>query len=61
VKKWPIPTTVTALRDSLGLCNYYSTYVRMLADLAASLKEKLKLPQDLGKAGNKHFVTWIDD
>ena len=52
VQLWEPPTTIIALRAFLGLCNYYSGYVRMYADLAASLQEKLKLPKEQTKAGS---------
>lgn len=58
VQLWEPPTTVTALRGFLGLCNYYSGYVRMYADLAAPLQEKLKLPKEQTKAGSKTKITW---
>ena len=58
VQLWEPPTTITALRAFLGLCNYYSGYVRMYADLAAPLQEKLKLPKEQTKAGSKTRVTW---
>ena len=51
VQQWQLPTTVTALRAFLGLCNYYAGYVRMFAELAAPLMEKLK-------AGSKHQLDW---
>ena len=58
VQLWEPPTTVTALRAFLGLCNYYSGYIHMYADLAAPLQEKLKLPKEQTKAGSKAKVTW---
>ena len=58
VQRWTPPPTVTALRAFLGLCNYYAAYVRMFAEYAAPLQEKLKLPRELGKAGSKHKLDW---
>lgn len=58
VQFWEPPTTITALRGFLGLCNYYSGYIKMYADLAAPLQEKLKLPKEQTKAGSKTRVTW---
>ena len=52
---------MTALRAFLGLCNYYAAYVRMFAELAAPLQEKLKLPRELGKAGSKHKLEWTQE
>ena len=47
VQKWQIPQNVSSLRAFLGMCNYYSGYVRMFAEFAAPLQEKLKLPREL--------------
>ena len=58
VQQWQLPPTVTALPAFLGVCNYYAGYVRMFADLAAQLMEKLKLPKELTKAGSKHKLDW---
>ena len=58
VQHWAPPPTVTAMRGFLGLCNYYSHYVRMFAEYAAPLQDKLKLPRELGKAGSKHKLKW---
>ena len=58
VQQWKTPPTVTALRAFLGLCNYYAAYVRMFAEFAAPLQEKLKLPRELGKAGSKRKLIW---
>ena len=55
----------TAKRDCaeivLGLCNYYAGYVRMFAEYAAPLQEKLKLPRELSKAGSKHKLEWTEE
>ena len=61
VQRWTLPENVTALRGFLGLCNYYAGYVRMFAELAAPLQEKLKLPRELTKAGSKHKVEWAEE
>ena len=58
VQRFEPPPTVTALRGFLGLCNYYSTYVKMYAEYAAPLQEKLKVPKDDAKAGSKAKVHW---
>ena len=58
VQRWEPPSTVTALRAFLGLCNHYSTYVKMYAEYAAPLQEKLKVPKEHAKAGSKARVTW---
>lgn len=61
VQHWQPPPTITALRAFLGLCNYYASYVRMFAQLAAPLQEKLKVPRELGKAGSKHRIDWTPE
>ena len=61
VQKWQLPPNVSALRGFLGLCNYYSGYVRMFAELAAPLQEKLKLPREHTRAGSKHPLTWTPE
>jgi hypothetical protein len=61
VQKWQLPQNVSSLRAFLGLCNYYSGYVRMFAEYAAPLQEKLKLPRELTRAGSKHPLTWTPE
>ena len=56
VERWPPPKTVTEVRAFLGFANYYSTYVRNFAKLAAPLMEKLKVGRIQGKKGSKHPV-----
>jgi hypothetical protein len=58
VQLWRPPMTVSSLRGFLGLCNYYSGYVPMYAQLAAPLQEKLKLPREVTRAGSKHPIEW---
>jgi hypothetical protein len=60
VQHWQLPPTVSSLRAFLGVCNYYAGYVRLYAELAAPLQEKLKLPRELTKAGSKHPVVWTE-
>ena len=52
-QNFEIPRTITALRDFLGLTNYYAEYFRNYAHLAAPLMEKLKVPRAEGKKGSK--------
>ena len=52
IQKWGLPQTVTALREFLGLTNYYSCYVPNYADLAAPLMAKLQLNRTDGKKGS---------
>jgi len=61
VQQWRLPPNVSSLRAFLGLCNYYSGYVRMYAEMAAPLLEKLKLPRELTKAGSQHPIVWTED
>ena len=58
VQRFEPPPTITALRGFLGLCNHYSTYVKMYAEYAAPLQEKLKVPKEEAKAGSKAKVHW---
>ena len=39
VQKWQLSPIVSALRGFLGVCNYYSGYVKMFAELAAPLQK----------------------
>ena len=56
VEKWPPPNTVTKMRAFLGFANYYSSYVRNFADMAAPLMDKLKVGKILGKKGSRHPI-----
>ena len=49
VERWPPPRNITEVRAFLGFANYYSTYVRDFAKLAAPLMEKLKVAENWGK------------
>ena len=51
VERWPPPRNITEARSFLGFANYYSSYVRNFAALAAPLMEKLKVGRVLGKKG----------
>ncbi len=42
IENYSAPTTLKELRSFLGLCNYYSGYVRDYAELAAPLMDMLK-------------------
>jgi hypothetical protein len=52
LEKWEEPRTVTALRGFLGFTNYYSSYVKGYADLAADLMAKLRVDRNEGKKGS---------
>ena len=60
VEKWPLPKTVTEMRGFLGFANYYSSYVKDFAHMAAPLMEKLKVGRVLGKKGSKHPIFLTD-
>jgi hypothetical protein len=61
LQKWPLPTTVTALRGFLGFTNYYSEYVPHYAEHVALLQDKLKLPHDLGKKNSQHRLKYTQE
>ena len=58
IERWEVPTTITALRAFLGFTNYYNTYIKDYANLAAPLQDKLKVPRDVGKKGSKVKVEF---
>ena len=58
LQKWEIPRTVTQLRGSLGLANYYSAYVPHYADYAGPLMGKLQLNREDGKKGSTKPIVW---
>ena len=58
IEKWEVPTTITALRAFLGFTNYYNSYIKMYAQVAARLQDKLKVPRDIGKKGSKQKVEF---
>lgn len=37
VKDWPTPTSVTEVRQFLGLASYYRSYISRFADIAAPM------------------------
>lgn len=42
IQRWPIPTNLTELRGFIGLCNYYTRFIRGFSSLAAPLLELTK-------------------
>jgi len=42
LKEWPLPATVTEMRQFLGFANYYRKFVRSYAELTVSLETMLK-------------------
>ena len=52
VQDWPIPTTVTAVRQFIGLASYYRRYIKDFATIAAPL-------HNLTQKGND--FTWSEE
>ena len=55
------PKTVSELRAYLGICNYYSGYIKMYAGYAAPMTAMLKGNQEETKKGSKKAVVWNDE
>ena len=60
IEKWERPKNITEMRAFLGFTNYYSTYIKDYANVAAPLQDKLKVPRDVGKKGSRVKITWGD-
>jgi hypothetical protein len=58
LEKWPVPTTVVALRGFLGFCNYYSEYVKGYGELVASLQEKLNIGREKSRLEANGQSLW---
>ncbi len=61
IQKWELPGTVTALRNFLGLTNYFSSYVHNYVALAAPLMGKLQVNRLVGNKGSFKPVAWDDE
>ena len=57
VLKWPIPTTVTEVRQFLGFCNYYRRFIFQFAHIAQTLN---KMASGDNANHKNHLVTWTD-
>ena len=55
------PKTISELRAFSGFTNFYATYIKDYAMLAARLQEKLKVPRSEGKKGSRKPITWDND
>ena len=53
LRHWEKPQTICELRYFMGLCNYYSGYVRMYADLSGPLHKMLQVGKSDGRKGSK--------
>ena len=58
IEKWEPPKTITQMRAFLGFTNYYSTYIKDYAQVAARLQDKLKVPREVGKKGSRMKISW---
>ena len=52
--------TVSEMRVFLGFCNYYSGYVRIYAEMAASMKPLLRGNRVETKKGSEKPFVWDD-
>jgi hypothetical protein len=59
IRNWPAPTSVTELRQFLGLANFYNKFVRNFANIAAPLTSLLKKDVDFvwGPSAVEAFET----
>jgi hypothetical protein len=62
IKSWPIPATLTQLRNFLGLAGFYRRFVRHFGTIAAPLNDLTKkgVPFYWGAAQEHSFNTLID-
>ena len=61
VQKWELPRTVTQLRAFLGVCTYYSSYVKGFASYAAPLTSMLQLDRKEGRKGSQKVLSWTEE
>ena len=45
----------------MGLCNYYSGYVRMYAELSGPLHKMLQVTKFDGRKGSKKKLAWTPE
>ena len=57
IEHWEEPKTVSELRAYLGLCNYYSGYIKMYAEYAAPMTAMLKGNREDTKKGSKKALV----
>ena len=58
---WAQPTTISELLSFMGLCNYYSGYVRMYAKLSGPLHKMLQVQKFDGRKGSKKKLAWTTE
>ena len=58
---WEKPQTISELRSFMGLCNYYSGYVRMYAELSGPLHKMLQVGKFDGRKGSKKKLAWTPE
>ena len=61
IEHWEKPKTVSELRAYLGVCNYYSGYIKMYAEYAAPMTTMLKGNREETKKGSKKALVWNED
>ena len=55
---WERPNTIRDVGSFMGLCNYYSGYVRMYAELSGPLHKMLQDGKFNGRKGRKKKLAW---
>ena len=58
IEHWEKPKTVSELRPYLGLCNYYSRYIKMYAEYAAPMTAMVKGNREETKKESKKALVW---
>ena len=58
---WEKPETISELRSFMGLCNYYSGYVRMYAEMSGPLHKMLQVGKFDGRKGSKKKLAWTPE
>ena len=58
IQKWKRLETISALREFLGCCNFYHTFVKDYARYAAPVTDLLKVGKEAGRASSKVRVHW---
>ena len=53
LRRWEKPHTISELRAFMGVCNHYSGYVRMYADLSGPVHKMLQVGNFDGRKGSK--------
>ena len=61
IQKWERPKTIRELRAFMGLCNWYSIYIKNLAKIGAPLFDMLKVPKGKSKCSKIRNLTWSEE